>query len=288
MTAKKTRCLAVAALALALSQPAQSIEVDGVAAKVGSETILKSDVYAEMGRLGVAAEEYAAVRNEMIERKLILKAARESKLVMQEWVVENRVREIVAKTFGGDRNKLMETLSQRKIPYGEWYQRMKEDMLVAAMRWNVVDKFITASPEAMRREYSENASRYREEGSVSVSVIMLKPDEKAKREEISAAVKSKTFEELGAKSYVDIKPEDLFKSEICREIAEMPKGTISHWLEIDGWSFLLRKNDEKKGRAKSFAEAYDEIEANVRSQLSARQYAAWIDRLKEETYVKAY
>jgi hypothetical protein len=140
----------------------------------------------------------------------------------------------------------------------------------------------------MRREYSENASRYREEGSVSVSVIMLKPDEKAKREEISAAVKSKTFEELGAKSYVDIKPEDLFKSEICREIAEMPKGTISHWLEIDGWSFLLRKNDEKKGRAKSFAEAYDEIEANVRSQLSARQYAAWIDRLKEETYVKAY
>jgi hypothetical protein len=151
-----------------------------------------------------------------------------------------------------------------------------------------VDKNITASPAEMRREYKENPSRYRLPGSVSVSVISLKPEEKAKREEISAAVKNKDFSSLGAKVYKDINPADVFNSVITDEIAKMPKGTISHWLEIDGWSFLLRKDDEKKGREKSFAEAYDEIEANVRSAASAREYAAWIDRLKESTYVKVY
>jgi hypothetical protein len=280
--------LSAAFAAAVLASLVGAVEVDGIAAKVGTDTILRSEVYAEMGRLGIGADGYVGIRNEMIERRLILKAARESKMTMQEWVVENRVREIIAKSFQGDRNKLLEALSQRKVPYGEWYQRIKEDIIVSAMRWNVVDKNITASPAEMRREYKENPSRYRLPGSVSVSVISLKPEEKARREEISAAVKNKDFSSLGAKVYKDINPADVFNSVITDEIAKMPKGTISHWLEIDGWSFLLRKDDEKKGREKSFAEAYDEIEANVRSAASAREYAAWIDRLKESTYVKVY
>lgn len=287
MSAVTSRILA-AAFAVAGFASVTAVEVDGVAAKVGRETILRSDVYAEMGRLGVGADGYTDVRNEMIERKLILKAAGESKMTMQEWVVENRVREIIAKSFDGDRNKLMSALSQRRIPYGEWYRRIKEDMIVSAMRWNVIDRNVCASPAAMRREYDENRSRYREESTVSVSVITLKPEEKSKRGEISAAVKEKSFAELGAKSYVDVKSEDVFNGRICEEIAKMPKGTISHWLEIDGWSFLIRKDGEKKGREKSFTEAYAEIEANVRSAESDRAYAAWIERLKQETYVKSY
>ena len=279
----------VACAAAVLSATAAvAVEVDGIAAKVGTDIILKSDVYSEMGKLGVGADGYASVRNEMIERRLILKAARESKMAMQEWVVENRVREIVAKSFQGDRNRLLEALSQRRVPYGEWYQRIKDDMIVAAMRWNVVDKNIIASPAEMRREYKENMPRYRLPSTVSVSVIMLKPDEKAKREEISASIKDKAFAELGAKSYKDIKPEEVFNSAICEEIGKMPKGTISHWIEIDGWSFLIRKDGESKGRERSFAEAYEEIESNVRKALSEKEYKAWIDRLKESTYVKVY
>lgn len=287
MTGFPTRLFPAFAAAAILSS-AVAVEVDGIAAKVGTDTILRSEVYTEMGRLGIGADGYVGIRNEMIERRLILKAARESKMTMQEWVVENRVREIIAKSFQGDRNKLLEALSQRKVTYGEWYQRIKEDIIVSAMRWNVVDKNIIASPAEMRREYRENAARYRLPGTVSVSVITLKPEEKAKREEISASVKNSDFAALGAKIYKDVKPADVFNPVICDEIAKMPKGTISHWLEIDGWSFLLRKDDEKNGREKSFAEAYDEIEANVRSAASAREYAAWIDRLKESTYVKVY
>ena len=141
--------LAFAAAAL----PAIAVEIDGVAAKVGSETILKSDVADEMRRMGLRdASRYEEIRNDMINRKLVLKAAADAKMSLQDWVVENRMREIIAKAFGGDRNKLIETLGRQRMSYPEWQARMKEDMIVVAMRWNVVNKNVTASPAAMRAE----------------------------------------------------------------------------------------------------------------------------------------
>ena len=269
--------------------PAQAVEVDGVAAMVGTETILKSDVLNELARIGAPdGQAYADVLQEMIDRKLMLKAAHESKMTMQEWIVENRVREIVNKSFGGDRNKLVEALGKQKMSYPEWYAKTKDDLIVGAMRWQVVEKNVTASPAAMRKEYETHKSRYVKDHLVSVSVILLKPEEQAKREEISKAVREKTFEDLGGKKYENVKPEDLFKPEICAEIEKMPKGTISHWIEIDGWSFLLRKDAETVGKRLSFDEAYDAIEASVKEQESMRLFSEWMERLRAETYIKVF
>ena len=284
------------ALALLLSLPSSliphpsfAIEVDGVAATVGTETILRSDVLNELARMGVPdGEGYSRALNEMIDRKLILKAARESKMTMQEWVVENRVREIINKAFGGDRNKLIEALGKQRTSYSEWYAKTKDDLVIGAMRWQVVDKNAIASPAAMRKEYAEHKSRYVKEHLVSVSVILLKPEEQEKRDEISKALKEKSFEELGGKKYENVKPEDLFKPEVCAEIEKMPKGTVSHWIEIDGWSFLLRKDAETIGKALSFDEAYDAIEAAVKEKETKRLYSEWLERLKAETYIKVF
>lgn len=286
---KHVQLMNALALTLLLAGSARAVEVDGIAAKVGSETILRSEVANEMQRLGLHdASRYEEIRDEMIDRKLMLQAARESKMTMQEWVVENRVREIIQKAFGGDRNRLIETLGKQRISYPEWYARMKEDMIVGAMRWNVINKNITASPAEMRAEYAAHPERYVAEHRVTVSVILLKPEERVRRDAITAALKEKSFEELGGQRYADVKPEDVFKPEVCAEIAAMPKGTISKWIEIDGWSFLLRKEDEREGKRLSFEEAFDDIEANVKEEKSKAAYLAWIARLREETYVKVF
>ena len=264
-------------------------EIDGVAAKVGSETILRSDVFEEMRRMGARDESrYVDVRNDMIDRKLILKAARDAKMTMQEWVVENRVREIIDKSFGGDRSKLIDMLGKQKMSYPEWYARLKEDMIVGAMRWSVVEKNVSASPAAMRREFEENRSRYASDHKVTVSVIMLKPGEEGRRQEISDKLKDQDFLELGGRRFENVKPEEQFKPDICREIEAMPKGTISHWIEIDGWSFLIRKESESAGRAFTFEEAYDKIEEAVKDAEAERLYKAWIKRLREETYIRVF
>ena len=207
---------------------------------------------------------------------------------MQDWIVENRIRDIVDRAFGGDRNKLMESLSKQKVSYPEWHARMREDMIIQAMRWNVVDKNVVASPAAMRREYEEHPERYVRNHKVSVTVILLKPEESDRRDEISAALKEKSFEALGGRKYEDVDPNETFKPEVVAEIAKMPKGTISHWIEIDGWSFLLRKDAETKGERTSFDEAYEEIERTVRSAEAKRLHEAWIARLRAETYIKVF
>lgn len=279
--------LALACFVLSISTMA--VEVDGVVARVGSDVILRSDVINEMRRIGEQdGTRFNEIRNEMIDRKLILKAAVESKMTMQDWVVENRVREIVKKSFGGDRNKLIDMLSKQKVSYPEWLSKLKEDMIVSAMRWNVVDKNVSASPSEMRREFEGHRERYSTGRSVSVSVILLKPEESGKREEISAAIKDRSFEELGGKKYENVNPEDLFRPEIVDEINSMPKGTISHWVEIDGWSFLLKKDSESKGESMTFDEAYDLVEAHVKEENAKKAYLAWIDRLRAETYVKVF
>ena len=268
---------------------ANAVEVDGVAAVVGTDTILRSDVLNELQRGGAPdGSGYVAARNELIDRKLILKAAQESKMTMQDWVVENRIREIIQKAFGGDRNKLIETLGKQKMSYPEWYARTKEDLVISAMRWNVIDKNVSASPVAMKAEYEGHPEKYSKDHKVSVSVILLKPEESAKRDEISAALKDKTFEELGGKKYENVNPADLFKPEVVKEIETMPKGTISHWIEIDGWSFLLRKDGEDKGRKLSFDEAYDAVEAAVKEAEAKRLYESWMERLRAETYIKVF
>ena len=69
----KAKYLLVFSLLTALA--AFAVEVDGIAARVGSSVILKSDVIGEMRRAGAGPDRYAIVRGEMIERELMLKAA---------------------------------------------------------------------------------------------------------------------------------------------------------------------------------------------------------------------
>ncbi len=293
----KSRYLLVFPLFAALS--AFAVEVDGIAARVGSSVILRSDVLGEMRRAGVGPEKYAEVREEMIERELMLKAASRAKLHMQDWVVENRVREIVTRVFGGDVNKFKAALAKDRVTFPEWRQRLKDDMVVAAIRWQTVDKNVTASPADMRREYEAHPERYMSDSLVTVSAILVGPGDAAKKPEIDEALKTEPFAEVAKRyssdaraneggQWKNVKPEDVFRPEICAEIAKMKKGETSRWIELDGWNFLIRKDDETIGAGKSFEEAYDAVSQNVRRSEADRRYREWIERLKSDTYIKVY
>ena len=278
---------------------ARAVEIDGIVATVGDVSILRNDVMGELRRMGYDESRFNEVRNRLVDRQLILKAAKDAKMTMQEWIVDNRVRELVEGMFGGDQNKLKAALAQQKLPYTEWRQRIKDDLVVGAMRWNVIDRNVTASPAEMKAEFERHPERYRVGRKVTVSVILLKPEDAGKRAEVSQALKDEDFGEL-AKRYSadtraaeggvwkDIQPEEVFRPEIAAEIAKMPVGTLSQWVELDGWSFLLRKESESGSTSRTFAEAYDDIQANVKDENAQKLYEAWMERLRSATYIKFY
>lgn len=278
---------------------AAAVEVDGVVARVGTRAILRSEVLDEMAMRHLPSDRFDEVRNAQIERELILRSAVDAKLSMQEWVVENRIREIITQHFDGDRNKLMAMLTERRISYPEWRQRIKNDMIAAAMRYQMVDRNVTTSPAEMRTEYMKHPERYRQQRRMTVSVILLKPDQADKRQEVTAALKEKSFSEVAMRyssdshaakggQWADVVPEEVFQPVICAELQKMPRHTMSDWIELDGWFFLLRKDDESTAKSLTFAEAYDQIRDNLRRDRSKELYDEWIERLKHGTYIKVY
>lgn len=290
----------VAVLVASMAAVAGAVEVDGVAAQVGTTAILRSDVADAMRRRGIDdSSRFEEVRNDLVERTLILKAAAESKMSMQEWVVEDRIKSIIADAFNGDRNKLVDTLSREKVTYSDWRRRIKEDLIVNAMKWNVVYKNVKASPSLMKAEFKAHPERYRADDTVSVSVILLDPAHAEARADVAELIKTNSFAAAARKYSVDshaqqgglwkdVKPAEVFKTQICDEIAKMPVGTVSDWVEIEGWSFLLKKESESASRPRTFAEAYADIESHVREAEAKRLYDAWMERLKAETYIRIY
>ena len=201
--------------------------------------------------------------------------------------------------FGGDANRFKAALAKDRVTFPEWRQRIKDDMVVAAMRWQTVDKTVSANPADMRREYESHPERYMTGNRVTVSAILIGPGDADKKSEIEEALKTEPFAEVAKKyssdarakdggQWKDIKPEDEFRPEVCAEIAKMKKGETSKWIELDGWNFLVRKDDEKAGSKMTFEEAYDAVAFNVRKAEADRRYREWIDRLKAETYIKIY
>lgn len=274
-------------------------QVDGVAASVGSEQILRSDVIAEMRRAGAEESRYGEVLNSLVERKLATKAAKDAGMTLQEWIVDNRVREIIDEGFGGDRNRLIEALSRQKIPFTDWRQKIKDDMIVSAIRWHAVDKNVSASPSELRAEYAAHPERYRTSGRTSVSVILLKPEDAGRRAEVEEAVAAEGFAAAARRFsadgkasegglWKDIRPEDEFRPEICEAISQLEPGATSGWIELDGWSFLVRSEANAAAPARTFAEAYEDIESNVKAEKAEALYRKWMDGLKSETYIKIY
>ena len=168
---KKLQLFMFAGLAAAAANGAV---MDGLAAKVDNECIMIGDVLAEVRRNPAAREQFAAAANDkaklaalyqtavdaLIDRKLILKAAAEKKMDMQEWVIDNRVREIVKENFHGDRNELEAELQKSNTPFEEWRNIIREDLIIAGMRYQIIEKYAQhVSPSAMRAEYDAHRSR---------------------------------------------------------------------------------------------------------------------------------
>ena len=275
-------------------------EVDGIVARVDSEAILRSEVARELARHGAGGVDFKTMLDEVIDRKLILKAAQEAKMTMQDWVVENRVREIIERAFGGDRNKLMATLQAQKLTYPEWHAQMKDDMIVSAMRWQMVEKNVTASPGLMREEYLGHPERYSTGRRWTVEVILLKPEDADKRGEIDAALrKGSTFGSLARRYSADgkaaegglwrnVEPEKTFKPEVVAEIDRAKDGEITPWIDLGGWSLLARRVGSSASGGKTFADAYEEVAERVRAAEAERLYRAWIGRLRKNAFIRIY
>jgi len=289
-----------------------------VAAYVNTEMITIADVMGEVRRSPWAdtapelrekrlRELYTATLNALIDRKLILAAARKSKMELQSWAVDNRVREIVANNFDGDQTKLHALLSDRKITFEEWKKNIEEDLLITAMRYQQVEKRVTPTPTEIRAEYEANKGRYQTETAMAVSMIILDPPEKegdesvaVRAEKIEAALKagtsfaslartySKDAKAADGGSWGKVNPVDVFRKEIVDALDKLKPGETAPVVVLDGYGYIVRKDEQQDARALTFEEAAPYVESHLRMRQAEKLYKEWTDRLRAESYIKVF
>ncbi len=303
---------------LTTEKKSQAMLIDGVAAYVNTEMITIAEVMSEVRRSPWTEstselrekrlrELYTATLNALIDRKLILAAAKKSKLELQSWAVDNRIREIVANNFDGDQIKLHNLLADRKISYEEWKKNIEEDLSITAMRYQQVEKRVAPTPTEVRAEYEANKGRYQTETATAVSMIILDPPDKpgdetieARSAKIAEALKagtpfaslahtySKDAKAASGGSWGKVNPEDVFRKEIVDALAKLKPGETAPPLVLDGYGYIVRKDEQQDARTLSFEEAAPYVENHLRMRQAEALYKVWTDRLRSEAYIKIF
>lgn len=317
------RILAVAVLAgaawtaRAQQAPGGGKLLDGVAAYVNERMITIAEVMTEVRnsvwvelpkaeREAKLRELYMATLDAMIDRRLILDAARASKAQVAAWAVENRVQEIVDQRFGGDRAKLIAALTERRMTYEEWHASIEEDLTIQLMRYGQVERNVSIPPKDVRAYYTAHQNDFLSQGGVQVGMIVF------------AAAKdgSATLEEQGAKiikalaggmNFADaaraysqdgkaaqggdwgmVQPAEVFRPEIVAALAKLKVGEYSAAILLEDFGYIVRKVDEKKARPLTLDEAWPWVESRLRMQQSEQRYRDWVGRLRSRAYIKVY
>ncbi len=293
----------------------KSVLFDGVAAYVNDETISIAEIMSEVRRAsmnwsGVSEAErdsrlrelYQATLNAMVDRKLILASARESKIQLQPWAVQGRIRDIIDQHFDGDKAKLAKALAEQQRTYEEWAKSISDDLTLSMMRYSQVDQKVNLSPGQIRAYYEAHKKKFASQGGIRVSMILLQDDREKtaaeQAEEVMAALtKGDSFAVLAKRFSKDSKsadggswgvvnPEDEFSKPIIDALAALKVREFSEPITLGANIYIVRKDAEVPSKTLSMEDAWKYAEAELRLIEQEKAYHAWTSRLRARAYIK--
>jgi len=202
-----------------------------------------------------------------------------------------------------DRDAFMSQLAAMGESEESMRRGMEEEFLLDSLLNTVGAAAEPASEEECRKQYDDNADRYREPGSARASHIVFELDLTASDSQVreameragAAAAKAKggadfdaLIKEYSPKSGGDIgwlKRGDLVP-DLELKIFSMKKGDISDPIPSSMGIHIIKKTDEKEPRQMSYPEAEGAIKAALTDRKKAEKVNAYIDSLIRAADVK--
>lgn len=303
------------AFCLACGARGERILMDGVAARVNGDIITIGDVIMHMSPLQQQLtmmyagedlkkklrEAYEETLNSLIEKQLILQAYEEQDMRIPEWLIDERVEEVITESFQGDRSELMAVLARERITYEEWWRQWEERMIVGSMRSSFVGQHVRISPGDIRERYEQDREKYRKPEQVKLRMIYVKREEgssssrqaesvlgRLKRGEDFADVARDVSDGVRAERGGDwdwIEPR-MLRREIADVVSVQKKGTLSDVIETDKGYYIALVEDRREAAVLSFEQARDEIEEDLIIERGKKIYDDWIRRLQENSFIE--
>jgi len=181
---------AAACLALAVQARAQDL-LDGVAAIVNSNVITYSEVrdyiqpvVQELRRDYEGQELYGKVRdaqidalNNLIERNLILQEFYDKGYNIPSTVVDEQLNDQIANEFGGDRAAFIKTLEAQHTTLSQYRDRLREQIIVQAMRNRKTEDEVMVSPYKIEKYYQAHQDDFQVGEEIKLRMIFIKKGE---------------------------------------------------------------------------------------------------------------
>ncbi len=298
-----------------------SIAIDGYAAKVNDHVITQGEVREALASMlpeiyrtyqGPQLEielkkAFKKMRNELVERALIMEAFKERGGQIPDQYVNDEIKRVINDRFKGDKVLFEQVLTQQKKTRAEYMETLREQMAVGMLTNEEVSRRARVTPEQVRKEYEAKKERFFIPEKVKYSVIVLNKgatpeDQSVKRAEaesirnrlleganfdITAKANSEGSRATEGGAFPWMQPKDA-RPELQEVLNALPAGEISEIIETDSELYLVKM----EARRQSGYKPYDEVRLSLKNALNTKERerlrARWMTRLKESNYVVFY
>ena len=297
--------------------------IDGIAAYVNEEVITVGDVEAaftphraRLHRLYKGDElttrlrqAYRETLQAMVERQLIVtdyeRRVAKQELKIPDSVIEERVDSMVRRNLGAEKEEIMQALAREGITMEEFREPFRDRVIVSILRSIELGAKIRVSPQEIRTEYSANIESYKQPAKVKLSVVVLKLGEDEaentkirRRAEIihadlrqgasfsnTAVVASQGRNAESGGGWGWYESSEL-RPELAEATEELAVGVVSEVVQIDRALYMIRVDERVEAGVQDLSAVQPELEARLMDRKEARLYDEWMQRLRDQGYVK--
>lgn len=305
---------------------AQQAEViDGVAAIVNKDVITISqvreligarerslrDVYSGADLANKVKEMRLAALKDLIDRQLVIqefKKMQEKGANIPDYVVDDRVQQIIREEFGGDRAAFVRTLQAQGYTVTRFKEVEKEKIVVQAMRQSKVNDDFVISPTQIQNFYNKNKSSYAIPEQIKLRMIILRDgvagdipgtENKAQTaEEIrQKLVGGAEFDRMAEMYSEDESTRDsggdwgwiergTLNEDLSKVAFNLRPGEVGPVVKIGESYYIMLVEAKKNASIKPIGEVRDEIERNLIQQERMKVQQRWLDTLRAKAYIK--
>lgn len=315
------------ALAAPLARAQQSEVIDGIAAVVNGDVITYSQVRELIGareralRSAYQGEELQnkikearlAALKDLVDRQLIIQEFRKKEkegATIPEYVIDDRIAQIIRSDFGGDRSAFVRTLKSQGYTVTKFKQVEREKIIVQAMRQSHVKEDFVISPTQIQAFYDKNRQEYSTPEQIKLRMIVLRDDETS--DTALAAGKAEMAREIRAKLVAGAefgRMAQMYSEDPTTQAADgdwgwidrktlsealtakafaLRAGEISDVIQLGNSYYIMMVEARKNAAVKPITEVRDEIEQNLMQQERMKEFQRWIDTLRQNAYIKIY
>jgi parvulin-like peptidyl-prolyl isomerase len=238
----------------------------------------------------------------MIRDLLLIQAAKEKGLDVSEQVkltIENIKKENNIETDG----QLIREFQRQGIDFNVWKNRVEEDLLRGSLIFSEVDRSIAIDDSEIIEYYKNHSDEFTEPSEYKLRAIYLSLEGRSedelqlKREEINQRLASGEDMAVLAAQYSEgpekesegdlgsFKQGELEKT-LEQAVEKLKQGETSPWIKIQNGWYLLRLEEKKESRLKSFEEAKKEIEDKIFREKRQKKLEEFLKTLQEKSYIK--